>query len=119
MGWKGVLTAVSGLVLSFVRSFVGVGSDISVAYSAIAAPLKTFMVLLLGPLGFVVGWVPADWVLSGLSWIFLTALIFLAVSAAKGVVGWIVAITLAVVIVVFVFGGAFAVPAFAFPQLGG
>lgn len=116
MHWKGILTAVSGLVLSFVRSFVGVGSGISDAYSAIAVPVKAFMVLLLGPLGFVVGWVPADMLLSAVSWIFLTSMIFLAVSAAKGVVGWIVAITLAVVIVIFVFGGAFAVPAFAVPH---
>lgn len=111
MGWKGVVTAVSGLVLGLVRSFIGVGSDISVAYAAIAAPVKAFMVLLLGPLGFVVEWVPADMVLSAVSSVILTAMIFLAVSAAKGVVGWIVAITLAVVIAIFVFGGAFAVPA--------
>lgn len=118
MHWKGILTAVSGLVLSFVRSFIGVGSDISVAYSAIAAPVKAFIILLLGPLGFVVGWIPTDMVLSAVSWVFLTSMIFLAVSAAKGVVGWIVAIALAVVVVVFVFGGAFAVPAFSVPQLG-
>ena len=77
--------------------------------------MKTFLVTALGPVGFVVQWIPTEWVLFGFSWLFLTGMLFLAVSVAKGAVGWAVAIVLAVIVIVYVLGPAFSLPQIPWP----
>jgi hypothetical protein len=107
---KGILSAVVSFALNFARNFIGSGSTIYVKYMAIGDPLKAFLVTALGPVGLVVQWIPADWVLFGFSWLFLTGMLFLAVSVAKGFAGWTVAIVLLIIVVVYVLGPAFSLP---------
>jgi hypothetical protein len=106
---KGIISALVGLGLNAFRTISGSNSALYAAYLEIGPPLKAFFSMLVGPVGFLVGWVSADYVLWAVTWIFLTAVIFLAISIAKGFVGWIIAATLVIFVVVFVFGGMFGV----------
>lgn len=106
---KGIISALVGLGLNAFRTFSGSNSTLYAAYQEIGVPLKAFLTMLFGPAGFVVGWISADYVLWTVTWVFLTALIFLAISIAKGFVGWIIAGVLVLFVVVFVFGGMFGV----------
>lgn len=108
---KGIISALVGLGLNFFRSVTGANSVLYAAYLQVGAPLKGFIALLFGPVGFLVGWIPADYVLWFVTWLFITGSLFLAASIAKGMVGWIIAGTLILFIVVFVFGGMFGISA--------
>jgi hypothetical protein len=110
MNIKAILSSIVGFLLNAARTFIGSGSVIYMKYAAIGAPLKDFLVTLAGPMGFVVQWIPTDWVLFAFSWMFLVAMIFLAVSVAKGFAGWAVAIVLIIIVAVYVLGPAFALP---------
>lgn len=106
---KGIISALVGLGLNFLRTVSGSNSALYAAYLEIGPPLRAFLTMLFGPVGFLVGWITADYVLWVVTWLFITALIFLAISIAKGMVGWILAGVLILFIVIFVFGGMFGV----------